>query len=609
MKKNQPSKYGILNNSLFMAGTAWKNVPSVLYLTLAQALLAVGLSVAELYAGPAVLKNLETHAPLEKLLPTILIFTLCITGLDALTAYVNQNLMFGRCQVRECIIQCIMKKSSTCSYPLLEGKDFSQTLSKSMDAVLSNSSPAEDIWNTYAAILQNLLGFLIYLYLLSHADAIIIAVATAAAIAGYLPGRHLNQWGYRHRQEEAALASQFSYVEKKAGDRSLAKDVRIFGMESWLGGLLDKYLRLRQDFYMKRERVYLLADFTDLFLGVLRNGIAYSYLLHMALSGKLGAAEFLLYFSAVSGFTAWISGIMEGFSTLHKQSITLASIRELLDYPETFSLEEGIPLVPEAGFPYTIELKDVTFQYPGAEEPVFSHLNLTIHPGEKLAVVGLNGAGKTTLIKLACGFYDPGQGEVLLNGVNIKDYRRRDYYQLFAAVFQDFSLHAAGIGENVAQADENIDYARVWDCLEKAGMKEKISRLPQGISTHLVRDVYEDALEFSGGELQRLMLARLLYKNSPIIILDEPTAALDAIAESDIYQKYCSLAKGRTAVFISHRLASTRFCDRILLLGQGGIVEQGTHQELLGQKGAYARLFEIQSKYYREGMKKNDGNE
>ena len=143
MKKNQPSKYGILNNSLFMAGTAWKNVPSVLYLTLAQALLAVGLSVAELYAGPAVLKNLETHAPLEKLLPTILIFTLCITGLDALTAYVNQNLMFGRCQVRECIIQCIMKKSSTCSYPLLEGKDFSQTLSKSMDAVLSNSSPAE----------------------------------------------------------------------------------------------------------------------------------------------------------------------------------------------------------------------------------------------------------------------------------------------------------------------------------------------------------------------------------------------------------------------------------------------------------------------------------
>lgn len=600
-------KYGILNNSLFMLKTALQSVPSVPLLTLFQALFTVTISVLELYVAPTILKCLEKHSSLKELLFAILFFTLGIMSISALNTYLKQNLFGGRCEVRSRIICMLSKKSGTCSYPFHENHDFNKLFTRALEASSSNQSPVEAIWNTFAKILQNLLGFLIYLYLLTNVDWVLIAITTAAALISYFVSRHLNGWGYRHRQEEAEIINRFDHIRNKCGDRYLAKDIRIFGMEEWLQELLQKYLNLHRDFCAKREKTYLLADFTDLGLSILRNGFAYAYLLHMVLNGAISAAEFLLYFTAVSGFTAWISGIMESLSMLHKQSIDMVPLRELIDYPEIFSLDEGKPLVPDQSASYTIELRDVSFRYPESEKVIFSHLNLTIHAGEKLAVVGLNGAGKTTLIKLICGFYDPNEGEILLNGINIKTYRRRDYYLLFAGVFQSFSLHADDIAINVAQTDQDINMDRVWNCLEQAGIKDKIESLPNGVHTRLVREVYEDATELSGGELQRLMLARLLYKDSPIIVLDEPTAALDAIAESDIYMRYHELTKGRTAVFISHRLASTRFCDRILLLDNGGIAEEGTHEELLRLGGAYAELFEIQSKYYRKGVKENDG--
>ena len=224
-----------------------------------------------------------------------------------------------------------------------------------------------------------------------------------------------------------------------------------------------------------------------------------------------------------------------------------------------------------------------------------------MHPGEKLAVVGLNGAGKTTLVKLLCGLLDPTEGTVFLNDVDVKTFDRDAYYTLFSAVFQEYALLSTTVAENVAQADEKIDEARVWDCLEKAGLSQAIRALPQGIHTHVGREVYLDGVLFSGGQTQRLMLARALYKNGPILMLDEPTAALDPIAEDDIYQKYSAMTQGKTSVFISHRLASTRFCDRILFLDHGQIAEEGTHEALLAKNGGYAALFEVQSRYYQEG--------
>jgi ATP-binding cassette subfamily B protein len=597
-------KYGVLKNSLFMLQEARKNVPSVIWLAVLDGLIAVAVSVIELYVAPSILKNLEMHGTLSGLLSTILFFTAGITAASAVQAYVWQNMRYGRIELRDHIVTRVRYKMSTSSYPLREKQAFINLLVKANDALNDNDKASEAIWTTFTGLVQNILGFAIYLYLLKSVDPVVILVTVVTAVLGYLVNYRANEWNYRHREEEEEICKHVLYVQDEAQDRYLAKDIRIFGMGEWLCGLHEKYMRLYLDFSRRRERRYLAADLTDLILGILRNGIAYFYLLYMVLDGRIGAAAFLLYFAAVGGFTTWIGGIMENIATLHRQGLELESVREFLDYREIFRMEEGMPLKWEPGASYTIELRDVSFRYSGSEaEPakeVFSHLNLRIRPGEKLAVVGLNGAGKTTLVKLICGFYDPDEGEVLLNGVNIKVYDRRDYYRLISGVFQDFSVIASTIAVNIAQDTQKIDMERVADCVEKAGLKKKIESLPRKYDTLLDRFVYTEAVELSGGELQRLMIARLLYKDSPIVVLDEPTAALDPIAESDIYQKYNALTRGKSAVFISHRLASTRFCDRILLIEDGRIAEEGTHEELLANGKRYAELFELQSRYYQK---------
>ena len=275
-------------------------------------------------------------------------------------------------------------------------------------------------------------------------------------------------------------------------------------------------------------------------------------------------------------------------------------MRECQEYPEIFDFEGGEHLEPEALAPYEIRLENVSFRYPESEKMILEHINLTLHPGEKLAIVGLNGAGKTTLVKLLCGFYDPTEGRVLLNGRDIREYNRRDYYRMFSAVFQSFSLLAASVAVNVAQTEHYIDMEKVRRCTAQAGLLEKIESLPDGFDTLLNRTVYEDSVMLSGGETQRLMLARALYKDAPVILLDEPTAALDPIAEAELYQKYSDMTAGKSSIYISHRLASTRFCDRIILIENSCIAEEGTHEELLAKNGRYGELFEVQSKYYRE---------
>ena len=371
-------------------------------------------------------------------------------------------------------------------------------------------------------------------------------------------------------------------------------------MRPWLEELYRKTWAAYQAFHRRAQNVYIWGSIADLILAFVRNGFVYAYLICMMLNGDMSISLFLLYFTAAGNFSGWVSGILNNLLTLYRQGLELSNLRECIEYPEPFLFEEGKPLKADPDRPYEIRLEDVSFRYPAAEKDTLSHISLTLHPGEKLAVVGPNGAGKTTLIKLLCGFLDPTSGKVLLNGKDIREYNRRDYYKMFSAVFQDFNLLPATVAANVAQTESDIDLPRVRDCIAMAGLTEKIESLPEQYESLLNRSVYEDATMLSGGETQRLMLARALYKNAPFVVLDEPTAALDPIAEADLYGKYNEMTHGRSSVYISHRLASTRFCDRILLIQNGRIEEEGTHEELLSRGGSYAELYEVQSRYYRE---------
>ena len=599
--KNKKPRYNMWQNSAYMLATAWtSNTKSVIWLCLAIAALGVASSVLGLFIAPRILGAVEAGVPLGELVRIILVFSGAMLLTDSTIRYLRSNAPYGRIFVRSVILSRVDTKMGTTSYPNTENQDVRKMMERSIKATNSNDTPTEDIWRVLTEILKNIAGFVIYLVLLASLPLWVLALVLGTTVTGFFISRYLNGWGYRHRDEEAEYGRPMSYISTKSIDTTLAKDIRLFGMKDWMEDIFNSAFRLYKAFVARGERVYIWANIVDVVLNFLRNGVAYIYLISRVLDGDLAASQFLLYFMAVSGFTAWVSGILGGFNELHIQSLEISNIREFLEYPEPFAFEDGIPLPPQ-NQPYELELRNVSFRYYGKDSDTLSNINLLIKPGEKLAIVGLNGAGKTTLVKLVCGLYDPTEGEILLNGENIKKYNRRDYYQHFSAVFQDFSLISTSVLENITQSVKDGDLDKAKAAATKAGISQKIESLSKGYNTPLGKEVYEDGINFSGGEQQRLMLARALYKNAPIIILDEPTAAMDPIAESDMYNKYHELTGGRTSLYISHRLASTRFCDRVIYIENGIIAEEGTHEALIQTNGRYAELFEIQSHYYKEG--------
>lgn len=569
------------------------------------ALLAVATSLINLYISPMVLACVEQGASVARLAITILVFTGLLVVTSAASAYVGANIVFGRITVRSAIIAAINRKAATTSYPNVGDERFRKLQSKSSEAVSSNDSASEAIWTTLGELAKNVMGFAIYLALLSTLQPAVMLVILATTLVGYFVSKRINEYGYRHREEVEDYENKLWYTSRASQDAKAAKDIRIFNIKPWLNEVSDKAYNAYVQFHRKANGIYVWGSIVDLLLAFLRNGLAYAYLISLVLRDGLSASQFLLYFSAVGGFAGWVTGILGNLTTMHIQSLDISIIREFIEYHEPFSLDDGREISPDPMGKYEIALENVSFKYPGSEKYILKNVNLTLHAGEKLAVVGLNGAGKTTIVKLLCGFYDPTEGRVTLNGTDIREFRRRDYYKMFSAVFQSFSLLASTVAANVAQSEDDIDMQRVRDCTAMAGLIEKIESLPQGYDTLMNRDVYEDAIMLSGGETQRLMLARALYKNAPIIMLDEPTAALDPIAEAELYEKYGDMTSGKSSVYISHRLASTRFCDRILFIEDGGIAEQGTHDELLAKGGRYAELFEVQSRYYKEEVTGN----
>ena len=598
---HEKPKYNLWQNSWYMVKLAWRYSKSVLAICIILAAATAGETVVQLLIAPGILQKLELRASLPQLLGAIAIFTGALILFAAAKEYFDLNKLFGRVTVRIKLIEAIAEKMAQTSYENLLDTAFLQRKERASSACDDNQSPAESIWLTWTNILANLLGFAVYLALLSSLSPLLILVVIATTAAGYFVSRKVNQFGYLHREEEAAYTAEMRYVKRTVTSRAFAKDIRIFGLKPWLMEVWQKSFQLYESFLRRREKHYFLTNLADFLLSLLRNGISYAYLLHLTLTEGLSASTFLLYFTAASGFTQWITGILEQFTQLSKESLEISVVREFLEWPEGFQLTGGDPIPDAVNGTYELQLEHVTYRYPGAAEDTIHDLSLTLHRGEKVALVGLNGAGKTTLVKLLCGFLDPTQGTVRLNGVDIRRLNRRAYYKLFSAVFQEFSLLEATVAENVAQQVEGIDEEKVWQCLENAGLSDAVRALPQGLKTHLGRSIYDDGTELSGGQTQRLMLSRALYRDGAVLVLDEPTAALDPITESEIYLKYSEMTQGKTSLFISHRLASTRFCDRIILLENGSIAEEGSHEALLQRGGSYAKLFSVQRRYYEEG--------
>ncbi len=382
-------------------------------------------------------------------------------------------------------------------------------------------------------------------------------------------------------------------------DYASGKDIRIYNMKDWLVSVYDNYLNILNKLDIDRTLQQILYTLPQNILDEALKCCAYIILITAAIGGSLSVGSIAKYVSCLMLLIEGIKSTISNTQSVMNNNHYLKRYFSYFDIPN--DMYKGTLTVEKRDDgEYFIEFRDVSFKYSNSADYALRHVNLKFRIGEKLAVVGMNGSGKTTFIKLLCRLYDPTEGEILLNGVNIQKYDYDEYMSLFSVVFQDFRLFAFTLGQNVACSNE-YDSERVRECLIKAGLDKRLAELDEhdGLDTYLWKNMSDKGIEISGGEGQKIALARALYKDSPFVVLDEPTSALDPVSEFEIYSKFNSITGGKTAVYISHRLASCRFCDKIAVFDEGKIIETGSHDSLYSnESGKYRELWDAQAKYY-----------
>lgn len=375
------------------------------------------------------------------------------------------------------------------------------------------------------------------------------------------------------------------------------KDIKLYALKKPIQKEFYGFRTLTASVMGRLQKVMAKYDSLIALLNTVVTGVIYAYVAIKALLGSFGVGNIVQYVGSLTQLGGGVARVMENIMLLYLNTDALALFYEFTDMPDT-KYHGTIPVEKRADNEYEIEFRDVSFKYPGTEHYVLKNLNLRLNIGQRLAIVGMNGSGKTTMIKLLCRLYDPTEGTITLNGIDIKKYEYNEYMSLFGVVFQDFKLFSFGLGQNVA-ARVDYDGERARRCLEKAGFNERLARMPKGLDTPLYKDFDEDGVEISGGEAQKIALARSIYKNAPFIVLDEPTAALDPIAEYEIYSHFDTIVGDRTAIYISHRLSSCRFCDDIAVFHEGRLIQRGSHETLLRDAGSkYYELWNAQAQYY-----------
>lgn len=591
--------YSVLQNIRYCLKSTAEYYPLLLALYSIFILAKVSQSILTTWLPKVAIEKLTSGSSLAEPAWAVILIMTILSLLSGGEIFLTQYIATQRLQMNTFYMRRFAIKGLTTDYCNQEDERFRRLQTEGFRCCNNNNSALVSMYDMLMTLSVSLLGLTVFTGVLGVLNPLMILFLAGTTAGRYFLNRRLVRWTAENNGEKIACQQRMDYLNRISGDIRSGKDIRLFSMASWFSDLYAGYMRGLGGWYKRYAARVFGVTAGESGLTLLQESAAYLYLLYLVWNGRMTAADFVLYIGVITGFSAWLGNIMTQVSSLSQTSQKINYYRSCLEYPESYRNEGGIG-VP-GGYPGTIELKNVSYRYPGAEEDNLRCMNLRIEPGEHLAVVGLNGAGKTTLVKLICGLIDPTEGQVLYDGIDLREYNRREYYRIFSAVFQQFSILPVTLAEIVAEAPgEKADRQRVQNCLERAGLWEKVSKLPDGTDSEFGKAIHDEGVELSGGEIQKLLLARALYRNAPILILDEPTAALDPIAESELYENYHGMSGGKTSLFISHRLASTSFCHRILLMEDGAICEEGTHKSLLASKGKYRNLFETQAEYYRD---------
>jgi len=486
-------------------------------------------------------------------------------------------------------------------YINVESKVRRNVISKAYEAITENYYGIEMMLRQTPLLFINLIGSFIYGVCIAIYVPIVLLILLCMTVINYLITKRANN-------HLSSMSTQLNdeyrekyYLAKDSTNPNYGKDIRIYNIGKWFDQLFVKLTKSRRISIQGVERKFLFANVSNTIFLFIRDFIAYLILLGLIFNRAIDLSTFTFFIGIITGFTLWLNGFTEALNQVRTSNIKVNDYRTCLNV-EGGNDKPGIIHPNSVQLPLSIEFDHVTFYYPEASKPIIENLSFTIYPAEKVALVGNNGAGKTTIIKLLCGLYKPHSGIIKVGGHDINHFNIAEYMSLLSVVFQDSEPLSFTIENNITCSNpETVDKKRLWDAIEHAGLKDKILSLEHRENTYISQTFDPSGIRLSGGETQKMMLARSLYKNAPLLILDEPTAALDPIAEEEMYLQYKKMTQNSTSIFISHRLSSTKFCDRIYLLDHGKIIEEGTHETLIHQASEYRSIFEIQAQYYKDG--------
>lgn len=604
--------YGFLNNFIYALNIERKSNLRLLAITLIKPIGDIVGTLLNSYAPKYVLSFIEDDLPFNTIIMYTVIICLIMMILDVISTTCYNSFEFEYRKTEGYVEKKRMDKLFHTDFKNMESPDFLDYAQRAKTALNRGKGFHGVLYQSRNFIAQGTLmilsAALIGIQNLLMMIIFIVISFGIVKISSFFTKRDKIKFS----DAMAPTWRKMNYLESTTKNFDFAKDIRLFNMSNaffnQLSGVNETYKELNR----KHHNRMVLWEVSLGSVLIVQKILMYTWLVYNVVTGAYQISDFVLYVGLVSTFHASVGYVNWIYSDMRTNSLMINDYRNFVDWKEDReTADEKDGHITEINLDkFEFRFENVSFKYPGHDNYVLKNVNLTIKNGAKLAVVGVNGAGKTTFIKLMMKLYEPSEGRILLNDVDIKEYNREEYFKLFSPVFQNVECFAMPIYQNISFAEEDkTDMNKINEVLEQSGLSEKINSYEKGIHTNLLKIFDKEGIDLSGGEKQRLAMARALYKDGKVVILDEPTAALDALAEDRMYREFENMIYGKTAVFISHRLGSTRFCDKIAMFEDGTIVEEGTHEELMAKNGKCAYMFGIQSQYYDEKQKNSDNVE